>query len=238
MKTGIAPSFTWGASAVLRSTGGQLTAGAQLAQVTLPEPAVCTLYFQSSIIATDDDFNSLSVFTINLLEGVGRVTVPRQISFTAQPARRSPLEFTIPFIPLHALQVNIEQKAQTVATNGFIETETYLVLAPLTRINPTGDMKFGMALPGEADEMDNELREELENESPTVQQVMYREAGALEEPEPPEVVPQAMTQAGSIVSRVIAELTERLGRPPTRPEAEQAIQRVQARLARRGVRGI
>lgn len=242
MVQSIAPSFTWGSSANLISTKDGVAVGAQLAAVNLPEPTVCTLYFQTRITrdTTPVGSGTIQVFTLNLFQGVGRVTVPRQISFAAQPAKVQPIEFTLQFVPLHALQVNITQTAAGIPGIGSweLETETYLVLAPLTRIaQPKAEqMKFGMALPGEADSIDDDLRDELEAESPTVAEIMRQD---IEEPssrggqyEPPP------TQAGSLVGEIIAQLTERLGRPPNRAEAEAAVSRVQARLARRGVRGV
>lgn len=239
----IAPSFTWGSSAKLISTANGVSVGAQLAAVNLPEPTVCTLYFQTRITrdTTPVAGGTIQVFTLNLAQGVGRVTVPRQISFAAQPAKAQPIEFTLQFVPLHALQVNISQVAAGIPGIGSweLETETYLVLAPLTRIaQPKSEqMKFGMALPGEADSLDDDMRDELEAEAPTVAEIMGREmTGEIEdEPEPPEVMP---SPAAELVSHVIAELTSRLGRKPTRSEAEQAVKRVQARLTRRGVRGV
>lgn len=235
---GIAPSFTWGASAKLLTTQALVgkSVSIQLAQVSLPEPAVCSLYFETKITRASQ-FASVKVFTLNLVQGVGRVAVPRQISFIGQPSFTSPIEFTIPFVPLHALNVNIEQICDFVGIgNDELETETYLVLSPLTRMaDKYQKIRFGMAMPGEADSLDDDMREELEAESPTVVEIMSGEA------EPPSRGGQyepPRTQAGSMVAEIIAQLTERLGRPPTRPEAEQAVQRVQARLARRGVRGV
>jgi hypothetical protein len=239
--TGIAPSFTWGASAKLLTTQALVgkSVSTQLAQVSLPEPAVCSLYFQTTITRASE-FASVKVFTLNLVQGVGRVAVPRQISFVAQPSLHSPIEFTIPFVPLHALQVNIEQICDFVGIgNDELETETYLVLAPITRIDDKHQkIRFGMAMPGEADEMDDELRAELEGEAPTVVEVMEADhSGANDEVDDvDDEPPQGTTQAGSIVAQIIAELTRKLGRPPKRHEAQAAVQRVQARLARRGAR--
>ncbi len=242
MTATIAPSFTWGSSAKCISTLSNLSASAQLAQVSLPEPAVCTLYFQTTITRSTNSAATIKVFTLNLLQGIGRVTVPRQISFAAQPALSQPIEFTLPWVPLHALQVNVSQVCNglSVATDE-LETETYLVLAPLTRIAipKSEQMKFGMALPGEADSLDDDMRDELEAEAPTVAEIMGREMTGEIEPEPePDPEPPPMSAEGSIVSQIIAELTERLGRVPTRAEAKAAVARVQARLSRRGVRSL
>lgn len=234
----IAPSFTWGSSTRMISTLNALTQSAQLAQVTLPEPSVCTLYFQTRIVRNTNLAAVVSVFTLNLLQGLGRVTVPRQISFAAQPAMVQPIEFTLAFVPLHALQVNVSQTCAGLSVGSDeLETETYLVLAPLTRMKDKtpNEMKFGMAMPGEADSLDDDMRDELEAEAPTVAEIMGREiTGEIEDPEPEPLPP--LSPERSIVDQIIGELRIRLGRAPTRQEAEAAVARVQARIARRGSR--
>jgi hypothetical protein len=237
MTAPIAPSWTWGSSTRVLSVDNTISPSQQLASISLPEPAVCTLYFQCSVTkASVDAGAAIRAFTLNLLEGIGRVTIPRQITFDAQPAIDAPIEFTLPFVPLHALQVNVQQICQLIVTDP-IETECYLVLSPLTRVPAPvaqGAMKFGMSLPGEADSLDDELLGELETESPTVAEVMAFDAtgtpGEIEEPEVPD-------ESRIIVRRIIARLTERLGRPPTREEASAAVKRVQDRMVRRSLRG-
>lgn len=241
----IAPSFTWGSSANLISVKDGVSVSAQLAAVNLPEPTVCTLYFQTRIVRdTTPAGATIQVFTLNLFQGIGRVTVPRQISFAAQPAKSQPIEFTIPFVPVHALQVNISQVAGNIPGIGSweLETETYLVLAPLTRIAEpkaeakAAEMKFGMAMPGEADSLDDDMRDELEAEAPTVAEIMARETTGEIEPEPEDLdepLPP-LSPERSIVDQIINELKIRLGRAPTRAEAEAAVNRVQSRMARRG----
>ncbi len=240
----IAPSLTWGSSAKLISTANGVAIGAQLAAVNLPEPTVCTLYFQTRITrdTTPVGTGQVNVFTLNLYQGVGRVTIPRQITFASQPTGNQPIEFTLSFVPLQALQVDISQTVSGIPaiTGGEVETETYLVLAPLTRLAQSkkeAQMQFGMAMPGEADSLDDDMRDELEAEAPTVAEIMGRElTGEIEDEPEPEPLP--MSPEGSIVSQIIAEMTERLGRVPTRAEAKAAVARVQARLSRRGVRSL
>ena len=249
----IVPSWTWGSSTRLISLDNNPSPSAQLAAVTLPEPAVCSLYFQISIVTpSTDPFAAIAAFTLNLLQGVGRVVVPRQISFDSQPAVGMPIEFTIPFVPLHALQVNVEQVCHDIVLSP-IETETYLVLSPLTRIaadKVKDAMVFGMALPGEADSLDNDLLEELETEGPTVNQVMHadfaptvdgseepNEPDEPEEPEEPEEEPRIVSPEKAIIQDIVRLLTQRLGRPPTRKEAKDAVQRFQSRMIRRSLRG-
>jgi hypothetical protein len=242
-------SWTWGSSCRVISYDDLLTASQQLAAVTLPEPAIVSIYFQVSIVRRNDApapalQSTIRSFTINLAEGIGRVTIPRQISFDAQPADDAPIEFTIPFLPVHALQVNVQQMTQNVgaappppADPYFLETECYMVLAPLTRIAapPEAPQEFGMALPGEADSLDDDLLDELEAEAPSVAEMMVGDRlGTEPVPEVELVEPEGPTPARLIVDRIVARLTRRLGRKPTRSEAIIAIGRAQRRLDRGG----
>jgi hypothetical protein len=226
----IPASWMWGSSTslVLTSTGptDPPIASGQLANVTLPEPAVCSIYFQATIVRRSDPANIVQVFTLNLLEGIGRVTVPRQVSYIAQPAFGSPLEVTLPFVPIHALQVNIEARGTGILAPQELEIVTYFILSPITRIaQKQSELKFGMAVPGEADSLDHEMHAELEAEAPTVQQIL----SAGEEPEQVEIV---QTPRQRLIERVIVSLTQRLGRRPTKQQVRAALARVDARAAR------
>jgi hypothetical protein len=234
---GIAPSWTWGSSARVTSVDNTMTPSVQLAAVNLPEPAVCSLYFQVQIVVPSTDvLAAVGAFSLFMLQGVGRVTVPRTITFDSQPAIDSPLEFTLPFVPLHALQVNVQQICHDIATSP-LTTEVYLVMSPITRIaaeKGKDPMVFGMSLPGEADSMDHELVAELEAEAPSVAAIMAADAEGrvLEEPEEPEVV----TVEDQQIEAIANHLATRLGREPTDQEILTAYERLQRRRRRRAWR--
>ena len=245
----IDPTWTWGSSArlILGPAQGS-SVSAQLAQISLPEPAVCCLYLQARarIVNPADIF--VGAFTINLAQGLGRVTVPRQVTFANQPSATGPLEWTLPFVPLHALQVDVQATANfrnEAPPDSLIEIEIYFVLAPITRI-PQHQQKlsFGMALPGEADDMDDELRQDLESEGPTAAAAIMegrRQVDASddhmegdgEEPDDGDEPGPGRKQPPAWVYRVVEQLTKRHGRKPTMPELRAAVQRLQARQARR-----
>jgi hypothetical protein len=256
---GVSPTWTWGSSAEVRADNSSTTGPppyflrqvtAQLAQISLPEPAVCTLYFQASMTTAfpDDTIRSL---TLNLLEGVGRVTIPRQVSFMAQPSPGSPLEFTIPFVPLHALQVDITVGVDLQhAAGSLITVQTYFVLSPLTRI-PQKEQKlaFGMALPGEADDLDDELRQDLEAEGPTAAQAVAQgrqrvdksndhvEGADPDEDDDGEDDEQQVQRVHPVLLKLIDQLTARHGRQPTKTELRAAVARFKARRRRQAARG-
>jgi|GEM_PF-3363177 len=228
-QTAINPTWTWGSSALIDLSGNQFSNSAQLAQVTLPEPAVCSIYLQATVQLADPSKAYVGTFTINLSQGLGRVTVPRQVSFASQPGPSSPVEWTFPFIPLHALQVDVSANLIGQIQEGQQNSiQVYLVLAPITRIpQKVQQLKFGMALPGEADALDDELRTDLEDETPTAQQIMGLEADERAHGrEEPETAPAWMLD-------LVDRLSARLRRAPTRQELRAAIARHQARTARR-----
>jgi hypothetical protein len=235
----VEPTWTWGSSAVLslsRALG--LSQSVQLAQVTLPEPAVCSLYFTASARITDPAHTTVNQLTLNLIQGVGRVAVPRQVSFAGQPSDLSPIEWTMPFVPLHSLQVNVDASADLFfqAEGGEIDITMYFVISPITRIpQKIQKLQFGMALPGEADSMDDELLENLEGEAPSVAEIMGKEAdhrvhgddGDDDGGDEPQEAPAWMLD-------LVDALTQRLGRQPKRSELKAAVDRLRERQARRG----
>lgn len=249
--TPISPSWTWGSSAIMEVTTPQVifqeAVSAQLAQISLPEPAVCTIYFQAAM-STRNPADRVRAFTIELTEGVGRVAVPRSLTFQFQPAVDAPLEFTIPFIPLHALQVRVSATVDAFTEDPapLVRIETYMILSPLTRI-PQREQKmtFGMATPGEADDLDDELREELQAEGPTAKEAVMQGRrpydgvdggepveGDDEEDDDEEDGPQVQRVPAWLL-QVVDQLTSRYGRKPSKTELRQAVQRLKARRARR-----
>lgn len=235
----IDPTWMWGSSGALQlvfpgSTSNIATA--QLAQVTLPEPAVCSLFLEA-FLSTSVPTLSLAEFTVNLFQGLGRVTIPRRVTFAGQPSSLAPLQWTLPFIPLHTLNIDVECTGQGTGP-GEIDVQVYLVVAPITRIpQQQQKLNFGMALPGEADALDDELREDLEDESPTTQEVMSQEADhrvhgdASEDDDEDDDTPQ---QVPAWMLELVDKLSQRLGRVPTRKELRGAVRRMRERAARRG----
>jgi len=245
----VSPSWTWGSSAAinfdLSNPGTTVLNSAQLAQVSLPEPAVCSIYIQASF-QTNFPGNVVRTFTLNLTEGVGRVAIPRQITFQFQPAINAPLEFTLPFVPVHALQVNAEATLDVLSEEptDTASIQMYFVLSPLTRIpQQIQKLQFGMAMPGEADDLDDELSGELEAEGPSVVEAMREgrqqvDGSSPEEPDPyPQPEPETeIERSPPWLMPLIDRMARTLGREPTVPELSRAVRRVRARLARRAAR--
>lgn len=220
----------WGSSSRLKLVGSTTFAqqfSGQLAQVTLPEPAVCSFYLQAAITSQTNALTTVGSLTINLLQGIGRVTVPRSLTFMGQPAPGAPLELTIPFVPLHSVQVDMVGIMGGPFNPGDeLTIEAYFVLAPITKVG--GDkagvpLEFGMALPGEADGLDDSMHDEVEEEHPGTIEVMrarLTEPGDDDEHDDPREV---------FRGKLSKLLREKLGRNPTPLE----IRRTMRKLAER-----
>lgn len=241
-QTAINPTWTWGSSAAFTlSPEVGFSTSLQLAQVTLPEPAVCSIYFQASVRFNDPTLASIGTFSLLLSQGLGRVTIPRSIDFAGQPSEGSDLEWTIPFIPLHALQAQVECVGD-LKTGGQLDVQVYLVLAPITRIpQQIQKLQFGMALPGEADALDDELLENLEGEAPSVAEIMGKEAdhrmhGEEGDDDDDDDGGEDPKAAPAWMLDLVDALTQRLHRAPTRAELAKAVTRLRERQARRSAR--
>ncbi len=242
--TAVSPSWTWGSTTTVTLASptpalfffGQ---SQQLAQVSLPEPAVCSIYFQADVTA-DKPTNVLRVFNIRFSQGVGRTTVIREISYLNQPAPLAPLEVTLPFMPLHALQVDVVAGADFGPGGGQIDVNVSLILTPLTRIPQKAQkLAFGMAMPGEADDLDDELSGEFEAEGPSVIEAMREGRGPDDGSSPQErdhrPEPQVERSPAWLLT-LVDQMTRKLGRQPTRPELARAVRRLRQRVARRAGR--
>lgn len=236
------PSWMWGASGELLLNGAnQSRSTVQLAQVTLPRPAVCTVYLQAEIFENTAPAGYVQQLTIKLFTGLGRITIPRSWTFNMQPAPLSPLEFTIPFMPAHAVQAEVTALGVNVLPANYLRLMCQLQLSPITQIPQDGQpLKFGMALPGEADGMDESMYEDLEETAPGAAELMRREQEAFgdedgeddelddEEPAPRRVVVPRQYQ------RMIDQLSRRLGRVATMRDLDPGTRRRLMRAIERG----
>lgn len=240
--TAISPTWTWGSTTNVEVASATPALGffgtsQQLAQVSLPEPAVCSIYFQVDVRA-DKATSVLRVFNIRFSQGVGRTTVVREISYLNQPAPLAPLEVTLAFMPLHALQVDVQIGADFGSGGGRLDVAVSLILTPLTRI-PQKEQKlaFGMAMPGEADDLDDELSGEFEAEGPSVIEAMREGRGPDDGSSPQERDDtddhEQVQRTPAWLLTLVDQMTSKLGRQPTRPELARAVRRVRQRLARR-----
>ncbi len=158
-------SFLWGQSVRVRLTTADQQATQQILQVSLPTPAVCSIYLTAAIESGD---GIVVAFTANLTIGVGRTNLKRTLSFGNQPSMGVPLEHLIPHQPVTALQLDCIVDGTASAVFGEMVVLVGAELAPITSINPADKtaLKFGMALPGEADGADDDAFDEIEEYDP------------------------------------------------------------------------
>jgi hypothetical protein len=225
----------WGSSNQLRFTNASAANldSQQLADVRLPEPAVCSIAFQSRITSGS---GLVSVLNLELILGLGRTVMTEVVTFGAQPSAGAPLNFLRPSQPLSSLQVRVFGFGSSDNPDDLILTNTIQV-GPFTRINYKSDpLTFGMAQPGEADGLDDALRDDLEGESPTVQQIMQGEAGENafpEDQEEPARIVRPSAHRDTLIRTVIARLEQRYRRRPSKQEVRVALNLIDARMQRR-----
>lgn len=249
----------WGSNAIVSwDTSGQPSPEVQVADVRLPEACITSCYFQAQLTGDPTVVGSISVLTLTLNVGLGRVTMIRRYDFIGLPYVGNPIQFTIPFLPAAQILASVQGVGAS-STPG----KTYDVLcdfqaAPIARFPHTNDpLKFGMALPGEADGLDDEMLTDLEEHAPDEAQVMREAQERGEDPtqavhraivEGDEETDDAGDDAGDepriiIPARfdpMIAKLERQLGRPvrvkDLPPYAQRVVRKLAARQLRKGRR--
>ena len=219
----------WGATSTLSFTDTAPQEGVtlQLADIRIPEPVTASIYFEAQ---REGQAGTVQALTLDLLLGLGRTNVKRTTTFLFQPTFGAPILFALPLQPVVSVQAIVTARGFVSTGGNKVDVVCTIQVAPITRINYQSEgLKFGMALPGEADGMDDAMHEDLEEEAPGELDVM-RAAQADgfdpgeqldDEDEPPPrriVVPPRYQQ-------VIDRMTEQLGRAPKLRDLPPALQR-------------
>lgn len=220
-------SKMWGSRLDLRftSASGNNSDSGQLADIRMPQPAACSIYFQAEIVSGTGSVNNIFV---SLLLGLGRTTVNRTVAYAFQPAAGAPLQVNFPSQPLVSLLANVQGFGTSTVVGQDLIVACTIEVAPITSFPLNKEpLDFGMALPGEADSLDDDMREDLEHDAPSVQQIMDAE----DEPEEERriILPKEFRP-------VIERLTRRLGRKPTLGEIREHTLAAQAKKRRGGSR--
>ena len=205
----------WGATETLQVVGITPTQGVtqQVADVRMPEPLVCTVYLQVSFAAGS---GTIDLCTLTQQIGLGRTTVTQRKVFPNQPDPTNDLVVVFQTVPMINLLANITvngsaspTSSQVIGTNPAFTLNLTIQVAPITRAKVTAEHKvWGMALPGEADSLDDELDTDMQ-------------------PLLPEHDQRALVQLA------VNQLQKRLGRRPAPGEVRAAVERMEARQARR-----
>jgi hypothetical protein len=208
-------SKMWGSRLDLRftSASGNNSDSGQLADIRMPQPAACSIYFQAEVISGTGSVNNIFV---SLLLGLGRTTVNRTVAYAFQPAAGAPLEVNFPSQPLVSLLANVQGFGTSTVLGQDLVVACTIEVAPITSF-PLHDepMDFGMSVPGEADSLDDDMREDLEHDAPTREEIME-----AREPEEPRriILPKKFRP-------LVERLTRELGRRPTLHEIKLAEHR-------------
>lgn len=192
----------------------------QLNDIRFPEPVSATISFIAHRAGGPGVVQSL---TLELLLGLGRTNVKRTATFNLQPTFNVPIVYVIEMQPVVSVQGLVLGFGFSSDPQVLAEVDCTLQASPITRIQYEREaLKFGMALPGEADGFDDSLREDLEEFAPDQAEIMRQQQAAGYHPTDPE------------------EEYEEEDEPPPRergrivvpPQFERAVGRVSARLGR------
>jgi hypothetical protein len=206
----------WGASGKLVFPGPAVVDSVtlQLADIRFPEPVSATISF---IAHRAGGPGTVQALTLELLLGLGRTNVTRPATFNLQPT------FGVPIVYLIEMQAVVSVQGRVIGS-GFsagavaAEVDCTLQASPITRIQYEREaLKFGMALPGEADGMDDAMREDLEEYAPEEAAIM-RERQAqgrhpFEDDEEDEEPDRGRIVVPPQFERAIGRVSARLGRP-------------------------
>jgi hypothetical protein len=227
----------WGSSNQLRFTSASAANldSQQLADIRFPEPAVCSIFLQSSITSGS---GAVSVLNFELIVGLGRTVTTRVFTYPAQPVIGIALDVIVPQQPISSLQARVFGFGTSFVVGQELVVTNVIEVAPFTRIDYKSDpLTFGMAEPGEADGLDDDLRDELEAEAPTVREMLYNEqaqvAGLQVQGYELEPAPEPRDdQARALINYVTQTLTSRHGRAPSSQEVLRALEHVSGRQRR------
>lgn len=126
-------SFTWAASEMTTLRGANVDVTQTLNQIRLPRPCVCTLYLQIEIVRRAAGA-FIQTTNATLRVGMGRTNIGRNLNFNLLPGFTNPLEFTIPFLPMHTLTCDVTFHPSTVNPTDEIILKSSLMAAPFADI--------------------------------------------------------------------------------------------------------
>lgn len=227
----------WGSSNQLRFTSASAsnTDSQQLADIRFPEPAVCSIFLQSAILSGT---GTIGVINYELIVGLGRTVTTRILTYPAQPTPGIALDVIVPQQPISSLQVRVFGTGSSSVVGQDYIVQNVIEVAPFTRLDYRKDpLTFGMAEPGEADGLDDDLRDELEAEAPTVREMLYTEQAQVSGLVPYELEPEPEPeprdeQARTLINYVTQTLAGRYGRQPSSLEVLRALEHVSGRPRR------
>jgi hypothetical protein len=218
----------WGSSTQVQIVGflsSSTGITVQVADVRMPEPLTCSVFFQAQFAAGQGSIDGLQ---LEQQIGLGRTTITKRWRTNSQPTPNDDLVQTFEFVPMitYLANVTIVGTASPTSTQflpdpagggGSVPAFTLnlsIEVAPITRAKVTSTHeRWGMALPGEADAMDDALR--------------------IPAPQPPPAPPAPTHDQRALLQMVVNQLTKRLGRRPSPAEVRAALARMEVRRARR-----
>lgn len=198
---------------------GKASQAKQVADVRLPMACACTVYFMAEVTSQPAVTGVVNSLELEMTIGLGRVTVTRKLAFAGVPNPGAPFELTLPFVPIATLMATLSGNGTSFTPGEDYEITVTMMVTPIGILEIKSEpLEFGMATPGEVDEIDEDLRDELEPDgNPSPEEVADDFEGPEEiEAEEVEVyVPKRKRQIEipPELERYVARLSRRLGRP-------------------------
>lgn len=207
----------WGSTTKIAfdPTGAQQSQPRQVADVRLPMACACTIYFQAEVTSQPTVTGVVNSLELEMTIGLGRVTTTRKIAFAGVPNPGAQFELTLPFVPLATLMATLTGTGTSFTPGEDYEITITMMVTPVGILEIKAEpLEFGMATPGEADDIDEDLRDELEPDAPSPEDVA-EETYEAEEVEVYRPRRKRQLEVPVELERYIVRLSRRLGRPAT-----------------------
>lgn len=216
----------WGSTTKIAfdPTGAQQSQPKQVADVRLPMACACTVFFMAEVTSQPTVAGVVNSLELEMTIGLGRVTTTRKLAFAGVPNPGAQFEVTLPFVPLATLMATLTGTGTSFTPGSDYEITITMMVTPIGILKIEAEpLEFGMSTPGEAEDLDESLRDELEPDAPSPEEVaeefpddMPADATDPEEAHEVEVyVPRRRRQIviPPELERYVERLSRRLGRP-------------------------
>lgn len=243
----------WGSSAqVIWQPGAPNRAPeTQVADIRLPEACVTSVYFQAEVLTPPAVATGViqSLF-LRLTIGLGRTTVHRVNAWIGVPTVGSPIQLTLPFVPAASILAQVGGIGNSLSLTDAFALLCTIEVSPIGRFPIKKEpLQLGMALPGEADGMDDAMYENLEEQHPETAEIMRARQAAgehpgdfedtaaddeLDEDDEEEEESEGVYVVPPQMVPLINRLSRRLGRPATVRDLPYRLQKMIARRIREG----
>lgn len=218
----------WGSTTKIAfdPSGAQASQPRQVADVRLPMACACSVFFMAEITSQPTVTGVINSLELEMTIGLGRVTTTRKLAFAGVPNPGAQFELTLPFVPLATLMATLSGNGTSFTPGEAYEVTITMMVTPIGILEIKSEpLEFAMATPGEADDIDEDLRDELEPDAPSPEDVA-EETYEAEEVEVYRPRRPRQIEIPAELERYVQKLSRRLGRPATLRDLDPARRRL------------